>query len=174
MAYINPAPGVANSQVVLKVELAGTSGWSTALTIPGLQDITINAANDVFTWTQLDKTAKLQVPTTSTNSLAMNIVLDDATFFGTTPGTVDPAAAVAVQGIQGLSRNKTKLKFQLKMEDGANDGSSTTTGDRYISGVAYVTGLAPKISADQPVWVSPITLTVSGEFTVGTATTDPS
>lgn len=174
MAYINPSPGVANAQVVLKVELATATGWGTALTVPGLQDITINNANDIFTWTQLDKTAKLQVPTTSTNSLSMNIVLDDATFFGTTPGTVDPTAAVAVQGIQGLSRNKTKLKFQLKMVDGAGDGSSTTTGDRYITGIAYVTGLAPKISADQPVWVSPITLTVSGEFTVGTASTEPS
>lgn len=156
--YINPSPGTSN-QVVLKLELAGTSGWSTALTVPGLQDITVNAANDVFTWTQLDGTAKFQVPTTSTNSLSMNIVLDDATFFGSTVGTTDPSAAVAVQGIQGLSRNKTKVKFSLKMlENGSND--------RYISGIAYITGLAPKISADQPVWVSPITLTVSGEFTV--------
>jgi hypothetical protein len=156
--YINPSPGTSN-QVVLKLELAGTSGWSTALTVPGLQDITVNASNDVFTWTQLDGTAKFQVPTTSTNSLSMNIVLDDATFFGSTVGTTDPSAAVAVQGIQGLSRNKTKVKFSLKMlENGSND--------RYISGIAYITGLAPKISADQPVWVSPITLTVSGEFTV--------
>ena len=159
--YINPSPGTSN-QVVLKLELSGTSGWSTALTVPALQEITVNAANDVFTWTQLDSTAKLQVPTTSTNSLSMNIVLDDASFFGSTPGTTDPAAAVAVQGIQGLSRNKTKLKFSLKMLE---NGSS----DRYISGTAYVTGLAPKISADQPVWVSPITLTVSGEYTVSTS-----
>ena len=173
MSYINPAPGVANSQVVLKLELASATGWSTALTVPGLTEITVNAANDVYTWTQLDSTAKKQVATTSTNSLSMNIVLDDASFFGSTPGTVDPAAAVAVQGIQGLSRNKTKIKFQLKMEDGANDGSTTTTGDRYLTGIAYVTGLAPKISADAPVWISPITITVSGEYTVGTATSDP-
>jgi hypothetical protein len=156
--YINPSPGTSN-QVVLKLELSGTSGWSTAMSVPGLQDITVNAANDVFTWTQLDGTAKYQVPTTSTNSLSMNIVLDDTTFFGTTVGTTDPTAAVAVQGIQGLSRNKTKLKFSLKfLENGSND--------RYMSGIGYVTGLAPKISADQPVWVSPITITVSGEFTV--------
>lgn len=161
MAYINPAPGTSN-QVVLKVELAGTSGWTTALTVPGLQDVTVNAANDVFTWTQLDSTAKLQVPTTSTNSLSMNIVLDDATFFGSTPGTTDPSAAVAVQGIQGLSRNKTKVKFSLKMLE---NGST----DRYLSGIGYVTGLAPKISADQPVWVSPITITVSGEYTVSSS-----
>jgi len=158
MAYINPSPGTSN-QVVLKLELAGTAGWSTALTVPALQDITINAANDVFTWTQLDSTAKLQVPTTSTNSVSMNIVLDPTTFFGTTVGTTDPTAAVLVQGIQGMSRNKTALKFSLKMFENAS-------ADRYISGLCYITGLAPKLSADQPVWVSPITLTVSGEYTV--------
>lgn len=161
MAYINPSPGTSN-QVVLKVEKQGTSGWSTAMTIPALQDVTVNAANDVFTWTQLDSTAKLQVPTTSTNSISMNIVLDDATFFGSTPGTTDPSAAVAVQGIQGLSRNKTYIKFSLKMLE---NGS----GDRYISGVGYITGLAPTVSADQPVWVTPITITVSGEYTVTTS-----
>lgn len=159
MSYINPAPGVSASQVTLKLELAGASGFSSALVVPGLQDVTVNAANDVFTWTQLDSSAKLQVATTSTNSLGMTIVLDDASFFGSTVGTTDPSAAVAVQGIQGLSRNKTKIKFSLKfMENGTND--------RYLQGVGYVTGLAPKISADQPVWVSPITITVSGEYTV--------
>jgi len=160
MSYINPSPGVAANQVTLKLELATATGWTSALSVPGLQDVTVNAANDIFTWTQLDSTAKLQVPTTSTNSLSMNIVLDDATFFGSTVGTVDPTAAVLVQGIQGLSRNKTKLKFSLKfLENGS-------TGDRYLSGIGYITGLAPKISADQPVWVSPITVTVSGEFSV--------
>jgi hypothetical protein len=159
MSYINPSPGVSANQVTLKLELAGTSGWSTALTVPGLQDITVDAANDVFTWTQLDSTAKLQVATTSTNKLSMNIVLDDATFFGSTVGTTDPTAAVAVQGIQGMSRNKTKIKFSLKFLEGGS-------ADRYLSGIGYITGLAPKISADQPVWVSPITITVSGEYTV--------
>jgi hypothetical protein len=162
MAYINPSPGVSAQQVVLKVELQGTSGWSTALTIPALQDITMNAANDVFTWTQLDNGSKLQVPTTATNSLSMNIVLDDATFFGTTIGSSSAADTVAAQGVFGLSRNKTYIKFSMKFLENAS-------ADRYVSGVGYITGLAPKISADQPVWVSPITITVSGGYTVATA-----
>jgi hypothetical protein len=156
MPIINPAPGTAN-QIVLKVELAGTSGWTTALTVPALQDITVNAANDVFTWSQLDSSAKLQIATTSTNSLAMNIVLDDATFFGSTLNAAI-SDTVAAQGIAGLSRNKTRIKFSLKMLENAST-------DRYLSGTGYITGLAPKISADQPVWVSPITITVSGEYT---------
>ena len=157
MAYISPAPGT-SSQVVLKVELSGTSGWSTAITIPGLQDITVNAANDVFTWSQLDATAKQQVATTSTNSLGMNLVVDDATFFGTTLNAAQ-TDLVALQGLMGLSRNKTKIKFSLKMVE-------NSSSDRYLSGIGYITGLAPTVSADSPVWVTPITITVSGEYTV--------
>jgi hypothetical protein len=162
MAYINPSPGVGASQIVLKVELQTATGWSTALTIPALQDITMNAANDVFSWTQLDSGSKLQVPTTATNSLSMNLVLDDTTFFGTTVTSTSASDAAAVQGVFGLSRNKTYIKFSLKFME-------NSSADRYVSGVGYITGLAPKISADQPVWVSPITITVSGGYAVATS-----
>jgi hypothetical protein len=156
MAYINPAPGT-TSQVVLKIEKQGTAGWTTAITVPALQDITVNAANDVFTWSQLDSTAKKQIATTSTNSLGMNIVVDDATFFGTTLNAAQ-SGTMAEQGLLGASRNKTFVKFSLKMVEGA--------ADRYLSGEGYITGLAPTVSADAPVWVSPITITVSGEYAV--------
>jgi hypothetical protein len=159
MSYLNPAPGTTN-QVTLKLELATAANFTSALAVPGLQDVTVNAANDSFTWTQLDSSAKLQVATTSTNSIAMNIVLDDASFFGTTLASVI-TDTVAAQGIMGLSRNKTKVKFSLKMVENG-------TTDRYIQGVGYITGVAPKVSADQPVWVSPLTISVSGEYTVTT------
>jgi hypothetical protein len=111
MAYINPAPGTTNA-VVLKIDVAAdvddlTLG-ATPLTVPALQDVTINAANDVFTWSQLDSTAK-----------------------------------------EGFS-----LKFQ--------EGGAT---DKFIKGTGYITGLAPTVSADAPVWVTPITITVTGEYT---------
>jgi hypothetical protein len=186
MAYINPAPGVTNSQVTLLINVIGSTSpaavvtgspvtaiaMGTSLTVPGLQDVTINAANDVFTWTQLDSASKLQVPTTATNSIAMNIVLDDTSFYGTSPSSTSQSDTVAAQGVFGLSRNKTKIAFALKMNDGAepDDGSSTTTNDRWIKGQGYITGLAPKISADQPVWVSPITITVTGDLLVAATT----
>jgi hypothetical protein len=160
MAYINPAPGTAN-QVTLSLDVASdtsdiTQGAS-ALSVPGLQDMTINASNDVFTWSQLDSTAKKQVATTSTNSISMNIVVDTATFFGT---DVDApvSGTVAEQGVFGLSRNKTLVNFIVRVEN--------STTDTFIKGVGYITGLAPTVSADSPVWVSPITITVSGEYTV--------
>jgi hypothetical protein len=180
MAFYSPSPGNTNSQVVLQINVIGASSPSavitgtapvtaiamgTPLSVPALQDVTINAANDVFTWSQLDSSAKQQVATTSTNSLSMNIVVDPTTFFGT---TIDAAGttAVAVQGILGLSRNKTKIAFALRFLDSAEDGNTTTTNDRWFKGQGYITGLAPTVSADAPVWVTPITITVTGEYLI--------
>jgi hypothetical protein len=179
MAFYSPSPGNANSQVVLQINIIGASSpaavitgtpptaiaMGTALSVPALQDVTINAANDVFTWSQLDSSAKQQVATTSTNSISMNCVVDPTTFFGT---TLDAASTtdVAVQGLMGLSRNKTKIAFALRFLDAAGDGSSTTTNDRWIKGQGYITGLAPTVSADAPVWVTPVTITVTGEYLV--------
>lgn len=161
MAYINPAPGT-TSQIVLKLDVASSESdltlGATPLTVPALQDITINAANDVFTWSQLDSTAKKQIATTSTNSISMNLVVDPDTFFGTTLASVQ-TDTVAAQGLMGLSRNKTLVTFSLKFQEG---GAS----DKFIKGTGYITGLAPTVSADAPVWVSPITITVTGEYTV--------
>lgn len=160
MAYINPASGT-TSQIVLKLDCGIALGTLTLggspLTVPALQDITINAANDVFTWSQLDATAKQQVATTSTNSIAMNLVVDPTTFFGTTLASVQ-SDTVAAQGILGLSRNKTLVTFSLKFQEGG-------ATDKFIKGQGYITGLAPTLTADAPVWVSPITITVTGEYT---------
>jgi len=160
MAYINPAPGTDN-KVTLTLDVASgdtdiTQGVG-ALTVPALQDITINAANDVFTWSQLDSTAKKQVATTSTNSVSMNLVVDTQTFFGTSVGA-SITGTIAEQGLFGCSRNKTLINFIIRVEN--------STTDTFIKGVGYITGLAPTVSADSPVWVSPITITVSGEYTV--------
>ena len=161
MAYINPAPGT-TSQIILKLDVASNESditlGASPLTVPALQDLTINAANDVFTWDQLDSTAKKQIATTSTNSISMNLVVDPDSFFGTTLASVQ-TDTVAAQGLLGLSRNKTLVTFVLKFQEG---GAS----DKFIKGTGYITGLAPTVSAAAPVWVSPITITVTGEYTV--------
>ena len=162
MAYIYPAPGVANVESTLKIHKTSKAVDATGLFLPALQDMTINAANDVFTWTQLDETAKLQIATTSTNSISMNIVLDQTSFFGT-EGSGGATAAAA--GIFGLSVDKSKVVFDLYLGDTDAGGAG-----KIISGSGYITGLAPTVSADSPVWVSPITITVTGEYTVS----DPS
>ena len=154
MAYIYPAPGTAVESTLTLV--ASTVAGN--LLIPALQDITINNSNDVFTWTQLDQGSKLQIATTATNSLAMNLVLDQTVFFGNSAAATGSALKL---GVFGLSAEKTLTNFSLYMGD-------TSTGDvgKTITGSGYVTGLAPTVSADAPVWVSPITITVTGDYTI--------
>ena len=148
MAYITSAAGE-TSEVVITLDVTGIAG---DLVVPALQDITINNANDLFSWSQIDNASKLQVATTSTNSIACNIVLSETEFFGDALATTDSAAK---KGLLGLSDSKQLVNFSI------NIGASKT-----LTGECYVTGLAPTVSADAPVWVSPVTLSVSGEYTV--------
>lgn len=154
MAYIYPAPGVSGVQLTLTLK---TGSDTLGLVVPALQDVTLNNANDVFTWTQLDSGSKKQIATTATNSLSGNIVVDTDAFFGvTTSGEV-----AKTKGIFGLSKDKSLVEFSLYLGDEDNGDEGKT-----ISGAGYVTGLAPTVSADAPVWVSPITITVTGDYTV--------
>jgi hypothetical protein len=157
MAYIYPAPGVSTVEATLTISIAANA-TDTGYSLPALQDITLNAANDVFTWTQLDTASKLQIATTATNSLEMNIVLDQEAFFGDSTATTDTAER---KGIFGLSSDKDLVDFQLFLGK-----TSTGAAGKTISGSGYVTGLAPTVSADSPVWVSPISITVTGDYTV--------
>lgn len=157
MAYIYPAPGVGAAQATLTVYHTSKVADATGLAIPALQDVTVNNANDVFTWTQLDSGSKQQIATTATNSISMNIVLDQTVFFG----SGSPSTTAASQGVFGLSKNKIKVVFELYLGDTDSGGAGKT-----ISGSGYVTGLAPTVSADSPVWVSPVTITVTGDYTV--------
>jgi hypothetical protein len=86
----------------------------------------------------------------------MNIVVDQTAFFGDSGET-----KAALKGIFGLSKDKSLVEFELflgKTDDGGNG--------KTISGFGYVTGLAPTVSADSPVWVTPITITVTGDYTI--------
>jgi len=157
MAYIYNAAGVANAQVNLEIQTTANTAGN--LSVTGLQDVTVNNANDVFTWEQLDTGSKLQVPTTATNSITTNLVLDQAIFFGANASAAKGDTATD-QGIFGLSKNKTKVNFALYFGD-EDDG----TAGPEITGQGYITGLAPTVSAGAPVWVSPVTLTVDGDYT---------
>jgi hypothetical protein len=148
--YIQSAAGVNNPILTLTIN-GTTSTTATNLLIPTLQDVTINNANNVFSWTQLNESAALQVATIANNSISSNIVVETTTFFG---DTGQASWSAAYKGLIGLSVNKTKVNFSINL------------GTKSISGIGYVTGLAPKVTADQPVWLTPITIAVSGEYTV--------
>lgn len=155
--YIYPAPGVTGVEATLSLEVF-SDATNDSLSVPSLQDITVNAANDVFTWTQLDEGSKKQIATTATNSLSMNLVLEQDSFFGDGSSA---AGTASLKGIFGMSSDKDLVEFSLYL----GDNSDGTTG-KTISGTGYITGLAPTVSADAPVWVTPITITVDGDYTI--------
>lgn len=151
--FIYPAPGVANVEVTLLLE---TPESNVTMLVPGLQDITIQNDNDVFTWTQLDSGSKRQIATTATNSISVNLVLDQLTFFGNANATTGSAANL---GIFGMSAEKTRVGFTLFLGKESDGGAGKT-----LKGNGYITGLSPTTSGDAPVWVSPVTITVDGEY----------
>jgi hypothetical protein len=153
MTTATVSPGTVYPTVYLIATDASGTPITGNLAVASLQDITINNANDVFTYTQLNLDGKRQIATTSTNSIATNMVVDNTIFFG--DNAVVTAGAATKLGIFGLSRAKTLCNFTI-----------THVGDKTMTGNCYITGLAPTVSADSPVWLSPVTLTVDGSFTV--------
>lgn len=159
MAVINVSAG---SQAVL--ELAPVGDLDTAanvLTTPQMQDITINNSTGVFRFKTLDSTAESAVTTPATNQISLNIVVDETSFFGEDN---DPATkgAVVETGLFGVSSTKTKVAFRAYFSD------PQTSGSKYLEGAGFISGLSPTVNMDSPVWISPVTIEVDGDFTEGT------
>ena len=133
------------------VSAAFVAGNANVMTVPSLQEVTLNSSPGTFRWQQLDNASELVVTTPSTNSVAVTLVMDDATFFGnvgSTPALVD------------IVNNKTKVYFRLGFQ-------GLSSGDRYMQGKGFLTALAPTVAPSSPVWTTPITIEVDGDFTRG-------
>ena len=154
MSYINTA----ETGSFVEVQISTTNDFTVAgndaniLTIPALQEVTINATPGIFRWKTLDSLSEYALTTSSTNSISTTMVLDDAAFF-TGAGTTD--------GILDLVNNKTPIYFRVYWQ-----GSGATT-DRYVGGQGYLSGLASTVSPDSPVWTTPLTIEVVGDMTPG-------
>jgi hypothetical protein len=147
VAYYNvSAP---TTRALIQISTASITTTSSGYIVKAVQDVTVNASNGTFQWTQLDNQSQLTVATPSSNSISANITVDDSQFFTATTGIFD------------LSNNKTLVYFRVYF-------NGYLTGSKYIAGTGYVTSLAPTVNPTAPVWVTPIGITVDGEFTAGT------
>jgi hypothetical protein len=159
MAVINVSAG--SEAVIMLGDSAANANVATAasdgLLLPQMQDITINNSTGVFRFKTLDNTAESAVTTPATNQITINAVVDSASFFGTGAGSID---TVVDTGILGVSTSKTRVFFQAAF-DGRDAGS------KYLSGSGFISGLAPTVNMDSPVWVTPITIEVDGDYTEG-------
>ena len=121
------------------------------VTIPGLSDVTVSASPGTFRWQQLDSLSEYVTTTPSTNEISLTLVLDDTSFY---------TGANSTLGIFNITNNKTLTYFRLYW-------AGASTGDRYIEGSGYLTGLAPTVNPGSPVWTAPLTISVSGDFVSG-------
>ena len=143
-------------------EKLGTAGQEEAsplaMAVPALTEITVNATPGLYRWKQLDELSEYVITTASTNSLGMSLVLDPTTFFGTDPNS--GAEDIISAGIFQTTNQKHLVCFRLYWAGNTPDADDAY----YIEGVGYLAGLAPTTNPDAPVWVSPITIEVAGDY----------
>lgn len=121
------------------------------LTVPSLQDITVNATPGLFRWQELGFLSEKVVTTPSTNSINTTLVLDDTAFF---------TGANSTAGIFALTNEKTQVYFRLYW-------AGDDTNDKFIQGSGYLSALAPTVSPTAPVWTAPVTIEVVGNYEQG-------
>ena len=99
-----------------------------------------------------------------------NIVIDATDFFGDSTAT-DPSAQFS--GVNGLASTKTYVQWVLVMDGALDADTALRTGDAqayWYRGTGYITSIAPTVSPDSPVWVSPMEIAVTGSLTTGRVT----
>lgn len=158
MATINVSAG--NEAVLVLAQTAANANYTAnaGLVVPSMQDITINNSTGVFRWKTLDSTAENAATTPATNQLSLNVVVDTTAFFGTGSAGDDD---VKEKGLFSVSKEKVKVYFRAYF-------NGTDSSSKFLSGEGYISGLAPTVNPDAPLWVTPVTIEVDGDYTVGT------
>lgn len=172
MAYITVNETGTFPALILSTDIANFSASSgnlggnanTLLNVTCLQDITITNSTGIFSWTDFCSASINKVTTPSDNEISTNIVVDDEVFFG------DSAAGnttAKYYGVSGLSQNRVEVAFRIQLNNSSNVGANTPANTFYYCGKGYLSSVAPTVSPDSPVWVSPLTLAVSGDMGSG-------
>jgi hypothetical protein len=139
--------------------ISNTANWgniANALNVTCLQDITITNSTGIFSWTDFCSTDTNKVTTPADNEISTNIVIEDVEFFGNSSATANSATNL---GVEGLSSNKVPVQFKLII-----NGANATANAYYYAGQGYISSLAPTVSPEAPVWITPMTLAVDGSM----------
>jgi len=159
MGVINVSASDKEATVVISDKGSSYSA-STSITLLNLNDISLTNTQGTFRFQTLDSQSEAVVTTVATNSVALNLVIDEDQFFGTGVG----ASPIIEKGLFGTSNEKTEVDFRIYFE------GSTVTGNKYIDGTGFITGLTPTVNPGSPLWVTPVTIEVNGELTEGEIT----
>jgi len=132
-------------------EPLGTNG----MIIPLMQDVTINASPGIVRYSVLDNPSSKAFTTVNENSVSGNMLLDEDTFFG--PAAAGGLNTIADAGLFKTSTDKTEIFFSIAFQ-------GSDSGDHYIAGKGFISGLAPTASMDAAIWLTPIEIVVNGEL----------
>lgn len=148
------------TQPVIQIGLVGANLADplVSITVPGIQDVTVTNGTGVFSYTTFSDIDTRKLSTPADNEISTNVVLDTVAYFGNASATANTAADF---GVADLSINKYNVDFRIYL-------NGTSAGSFYYEGTGFITSLAPTVSPDAPVWVSPMTIAVDGGLTVGT------
>lgn len=147
------------TQPTLYVSTDTSNVANAALSVVCLQDITITNSTGIYSWTDFCSIDTNKITTPADNEITTNVVLDPINWFGNASAGNTTAA---YNGVAGLSINKIPVSFQIVM-----NGDNSANGAYYYEGTGYISALAPTVSPEAPVWVSPLTIAVDGAFTTG-------
>jgi len=126
--------------------------------VPFMQDVTINNSTGTFRYKTLDSSSESVVTTPATNQLSLNAIVDDGVFFGGVNAT-----GFGTAGLIGTSDAKTQIGFRIYF-------NGVDSGSRYLEGIGFIGGLSPTVNPDAPLWVTPVTIEVNGDYTSATVT----
>lgn len=140
--------------------ISNSANWgniANTLSVTCLQDVTITNSTGVYSWTDFCNTDVNKLTTPADNEISTNMVLDATVYFGNSSATANSAS---YYGVSGLSINKVPVQWKLVM-----NGGNATANAYYYAGQGFISSLAPTVSPEAPVWVSPMTLAVNGSMT---------
>jgi hypothetical protein len=155
-SVINVTAGGQAILTLANTEALSLPGATNGMVIPLMQDVTVNASPGTVRYSTLDSSSSSAFTTTNENSISLNMLLDEETFFGL--ASAGGLNLTADTGLFNTSKNKTETFFTVAFE-------GTDSTDYYIKGKGFIGGIAASASIDQAVWISPMEITVNGELT---------
>jgi hypothetical protein len=156
---------VANSTHANGVPFANGFLGGNVMSVVCLQDVTVTNSTGIFSWTDFCSASINKVTTPSDNEVSTNIVIDPTGWFGNS--SFSPNTAAAFYGVSGLSENRIEVSFRVQLNDNTGVANLPANGTYYYCGKGYISSLAPTVSPDSPVWVSPLTIAVNGDMSSG-------
>lgn len=146
------------TQPILQISLDTSNVANAPLSVTCLQDVTITNSTGVYSYTDFCDPDTQKLTTPADNEISTNLVIDSLGFFGNTSAGNTTAA---YSGVAGISSDKAEISWKLFLNGNAN-------GAFYYTGTGFISSLAPTVSPEAPVWVTPMTIAVDGGMTTGT------